>query len=400
MNHASLGVAIHSVHRLCVHGFCARDRVPKFAESRQEPSVFDRIVGGECSSVSVVFEVSAHVYSLSGHFLDPHARDTAEELISSVGTGIVTRALDKITPLRLMVNRGCDLPLTFRTSLYIRIITSIAPPTRKATSWPDFWRGESPSPILLMSRMMQTLSLYNLDEKLGREQSQQSSLINRESLRRLAWSIFMTDTQVDCGHFGMHAIDDESFTIQLPCEERPFLIRVDVTTESIIPGPESTGSTGTGNLGLTAHLLRTGLARRRVLHFASKLVRGMVPIGAIEAGVEGVHRQMRQLLDSLPSQMRYSQSHYAIYRDQQASLLALHAHRCIVEIAFGRLRIMANDLTASWSGQTTQARSDRIQHSLTLSRIFADAIPWDVPIDPSLEAFVYVALEGRRRYEY
>jgi hypothetical protein len=244
--------------------------------------------------------------------------------------------------------------------------------------------------------MMQTLSLYNLDEKSGLELNQQSSLINRESLRRLAWSTFMTDTQVDCGHFGMHAIDDESFTIQLPCEERPFLIGVDVITEPIIPGPEPTGSTGTGALGLTAHLLRTGLARRRVLHFASKLARGLLPVGTIEAGVDQVHRQIRQLLDSLPPQLRYSNSHYTIYRDQQATLLALHAYRCIVEIAFGRLRIMASDQVAAWNGQTAQARSNRIQHSLTLSRIFADAIPWDIPIDPSLDAFIYVALEGRQ----
>jgi len=239
---------------------------------------------------------------------------------------------------------------------------------------------------------MQALSLFNLDERTSHQQYQHSSLVSRESLRRLAWSVFMTDTQIDSGHYGMHTIDDEIFTIQLPCEERPFLIGVDTVTETIIPASRS--SDNTSNLGLTAHLLRASLARRRVLHFATKLARSLIQNDLIEAGVKRVEQQMRVLLDSLPPQLSYSSAHFMVYRDQQPTLLALHAYRCIVEIAFGRLRMMANDRIPEWQGQTPQIRMDRIHHSIVLSRIFSDAAAHDVPIDPSLDAFAYVALEG------
>lgn len=240
---------------------------------------------------------------------------------------------------------------------------------------------------------MQALSLYNLDERSTYHQYQQSSLVNCESLRRLAWSIIMTDMQVDCGHYGMHTIDDGTYTIQLPCEERSFLIGLDVVTEPIIPVPRHPGSIG--NLGLTAHLLRAGLARRRILHSATKLARSMLPTSTIEQSVGRVEQQIRVLLDSLPQQLAYSTAHFLVYRDQQPTLLALHAYRCIAEIAFGRLRMMASDRIPEWQGQISKIRSDRVRHSLALSHLFADAIAHDVAIDPSLDTFVYVALEGR-----
>ncbi|RYF04727.1 MAG: hypothetical protein EOO77_29265 [Oxalobacteraceae bacterium] len=48
-------------------------------------------------------------------------------------------------------------------------------------------------------------------------------MLDAESLRRLAWSVYYLDATMDGGHYGFTAIPDGAFTIPLPCDEKPFL---------------------------------------------------------------------------------------------------------------------------------------------------------------------------------
>lgn len=55
---------------------------------------------------------------LSGQFPDEHARDLAENWVSSIGPGVITNALERISPVRLMV-----CPTVFGLSLTFQDLT-------------------------------------------------------------------------------------------------------------------------------------------------------------------------------------------------------------------------------------------------------------------------------------
>ena len=101
---------------------------------------------------------------------------------------------------------------------------------------------------------MQFHSLHVFDEAYPSRSrlTPRNPLLKRESLRRLAWSVFYLDAMVDAGRHGVHMLSDEGYHIQLPCDESDFIYDRDVITGS--PADYLTADSNS-LLGLAGHLI-------------------------------------------------------------------------------------------------------------------------------------------------
>lgn len=118
--------------------------------------------------------------------------------------------------------------------------------------------------------MLTFLRLHTLD---GSPLVPHKGLLGPESLRRLAWSVYFLDATLDGGNYGFSCIEQASFTIQLPMEERLFLQHIEQTTESLEPKVDSQQ-----RLTLPALLLRAMAARQLLASIQSRIRRRLIPL--------------------------------------------------------------------------------------------------------------------------
>jgi hypothetical protein len=126
----------------------------------------------------------------------------------------------------------------------------------------------------ITARMAQALQI-NLEyspDVLCKEVGNAPSASAKESRRRLMWSCYVTDALVGSGVDQLTLIDEKDIKIQLPCNERSFLLQIPCITEVLERGQVlrflSSGPIPTNpadNMGMMAHYIRHIEIRKRVL---------------------------------------------------------------------------------------------------------------------------------------
>ena len=257
------------------------------------------------------------------------------------------------------------------------------------------------------TRMMTFLRLHTLDET---PHPFPKPFLSLETLRRLAWSVWFLDATLDGGNFGFSTIGDGAITIQLPSDERPFLLHQSVTTEPLMPR-ESVAQPVT--LGLAAHLIRSMHARQILADAHSRIQRRLIPLDSVTDLVRHTSKEARAILDTLPHEMSYSRVQYHAYRDQRTMLVHLHVMRNTCERHLALLRILAlecalratseheepregdpQDSDRGRSYKVAEARRGLVAGAVALSGIMSDALAYGVIFDPQMAMHSYNAIEG------
>ncbi|OCF70797.1 hypothetical protein I204_08554 [Kwoniella mangroviensis CBS 8886] len=242
--------------------------------------------------------------------------------------------------------------------------------------------------------MMTFLRLHELDEW---PRQTAKPLLSKESLRRLAWSVWYLDATLDGGVFGASNIHEDAFTIQLPCEDRPFLLHRQVVTEHLVPRHPFV--THPGNLprlepvDLSGHLIRAMAARQCLAQAYSRIRRRLLTHGSVSEMSREAQAKANRLLDSLTPDLVYSRALYHIYHDRRPALVSLHVVRnnCIRHTSL--LRLMVAQLTLDPDTDQDKERQKLISNAIKLSQILGDAIAHDVSLDPQIAMHAYNAIE-------
>jgi hypothetical protein len=126
----------------------------------------------------------------------------------------------------------------------------------------------------ITARMAQALqiNLEHSTDVLCREAGSGPSASVKESRRRLMWCCYITDSLVGSGIDQLTLIDEADIKIQLPCNERNFVLEEPCITETLEPGQmlkflpaEVLPTYPQDCMGMTAFYLRHIATRRKVL---------------------------------------------------------------------------------------------------------------------------------------
>lgn len=133
----------------------------------------------------------------------------------------------------------------------------------------------------LTARMAQALQI-NLEHStdiLCRDPGNNPDASTKESRRRLMWCLYISDSLVGSGVDQLTLIRDTDVKIQLPCNERNFLLQTACVTEVLEPGqflkflePRMLPSNPTDNMGIRAYFVRYIATRKKVLKYAQRLL--------------------------------------------------------------------------------------------------------------------------------
>ena len=252
---------------------------------------------------------------------------------------------------------------------------------------------------------MQYLHLHTLDETYSTTASlRPNPLINRESLRRLAWAVFYQDTMVDAGRHGVHLVSDTSFRIQLPCDETSFIRGITVRTATLdslnvdacLSSTESTSDSAglRSTLGIGANLLRTAAVRRRLLHFNSLIRSSTQSTQQMMELIDQSEKELMRMIVDIPSDITYTENNVFIHAAERTAFVSMHLlrHNCFIILSMARINVCSADPTMT--PRTLDYRRDRIHHAIPVSRIVADILRLGVNCDQCMLTQAYTALES------
>ncbi|WVW82600.1 hypothetical protein I302_104611 [Kwoniella bestiolae CBS 10118] len=315
--------------------------------------------------------MAAHAVRFGGQLKDPLQLELADRWVLEVGERLIPKALTEFGAVELMEVVLCQ---TY-----------------------DFLNGRYQRGMVMAGmavRMMTFLRLNELDEW---PRQAAKPLLSRESLRRLAWSVWFVDATLDGGVFGASNIHEDAFTIQLPCDDRPFLLHRQVVTETLVPKPlssiPSSETSQTEPLDLSGHLIRAMSARQHLAQAYSRIRRRLLTHGSISEMGRQAEDKAKYLLDSLTPDLAYSRALYYIYHDRRPSLVLLHVVRnnCIRHTSL--LRMMVGQITSDLEIDQVQERQNLISSAIQLSHILNDAMDHNVTFDPQIAMHAYNAIE-------
>lgn len=263
-----------------------------------------------------------------------------------------------------------------------------------------------PGRLVDTCRMMQFLSLHKFDEAYPPAPTRRMNpLLQREALRRLAWSVFYLDTLADAGRHGFHLITESSYRIQLPCDETNFLRSQEVvtaplksqgTSDTVSPAaslgtPHNEGPT---NIGISGHLIRTAAMRRRILHYNSLIRYSDEPSSKMLDDLVAFEKELRQVIADLPPDLAYTEQNLFVHAPRRGAFILLHLwrHNCFLMLAWTRLNVCARDPALEDAAKAFLR--DRIRHAIPVSRIVADILRLGVNCDPAAGVQAYTSLEG------
>ena len=234
------------------------------------------------------------------------------------------------------------------------------------------------------------MSLHTFDHTYPTPDSQLrvSPLLTRESLRRLAWSVFYLDTISDNGRYGFHLTDERAYRLQLPCDEAAFLRNESVPTCGLFELAED------ASLGLSAHLVKTAAMRRRGLHFAFRVSRDNRPVDEMVAESRDLEADMDDLIARLPASLHWTPENLFLYHDCLPAFVMLHLLRQNLYIVLGRARLVIYQNDPARIVSIIEVRRDRISHALPVSGIIAQGLKANMSFDPQVGVQAYVALES------
>lgn len=250
---------------------------------------------------------------------------------------------------------------------------------------------------------MQMMSLQTFDRNYPANQptnARLNPLLTSEALRRVAWSTFYIDTIVDGGRYGFHIVDENSYRLQLPCDETRFLSNETVVGEppllnQISPSPGAAGGVvRDAHLGMSAFLLRTAAARRRALHFAFQASQKEKSVDQLTSELDTLKIDINDVITSLPTRFHFNSDNMFLHREQLTTFILLHVIRHNLFIVLGRAALQIYQRDSAKADLITPVRQNRISHALPIAGLIAEGLKADVSFDPQIGVHAYVALES------
>lgn len=253
--------------------------------------------------------------------------------------------------------------------------------------------------------MMQFLSLHLYDEVYSQPHTiSLNKLLSPEAMRRLAWAVFFMDAICDAGRHGVHTVTEEAYHIQLPCDETSFARGVEMRTESLrrpndleILSPNGQVSTGGPTLGVSAHIIKTAVFRRRLLHFKSRIKYMTASADTMLETLVTMERELKAVLSEISPDLVYSEDNLYVHPERRTAFILLHAlrHNCFIMLAETRLIICTKD--SDLQGQNITWMKDRVRHAYPVASIVSDALRLGIVCDPWIGALAYTCIEGELR---
>ena len=249
---------------------------------------------------------------------------------------------------------------------------------------------------------MQYLSLHTFDTSYPENPAvRRSPLLQRESLRRLAWAVFYLDCMVDAGLHGVHTVHENSLHIQLPSD--------DTTFARGIPGPDHrmAASPSQPNHSISSHLVQSMTMRRRILHFLSSAKYSTSPYSTLHEQLDGLQTELKALVSRLPPDLAYTEGNLFVHAEKRTSFILLHVlrHNCFLVLLAARLELFKAETTKSTNIDQNRPRQvemcmrQRLKHAVPTAHIIQDALRLDVNCDPYVGSLAYTALEGGSKAE-
>jgi len=252
---------------------------------------------------------------------------------------------------------------------------------------------------------MQFLSLHLYDEVYSQPHTiSLNKLLSPEAMRRLAWAVFFMDAICDAGRHGVHTVTEEAYHIQLPCDETSFARGVEMRTESLrrpndleILSPNGQVSTGGPTLGVSAHIIKTAVFRRRLLHFKSRIKYMTASADTMLETLVTMERELKAVLSEISPDLVYSEDNLYVHPERRTAFILLHAlrHNCFIMLAETRLIICTKD--SDLQGQNITWMKDRVRHAYPVASIVSDALRLGIVCDPWIGALAYTCIEGELR---
>ncbi|KAI5361261.1 hypothetical protein Slin15195_G123740 [Septoria linicola] len=186
----------------------------------------------------------------------------------------------------------------------------------------------------ITARMAQALqiNLEHSTDVLCREPGSGPSASVKESRRRLMWSCYITDALVGSGIDQLTLIDEADIKIQLPCNERNFVLEEPCITETLEEGqmlkflpPELLPSYPQDSMGMTAFYLRHIATRRKVLRYLKHLDSAKPPWYP-DSEFAQLDAELRHWYNTLPANLQFTPATLYIRQEtsQVGALCALH----------------------------------------------------------------------------
>ncbi|CAI6309392.1 unnamed protein product [Periconia digitata] len=154
----------------------------------------------------------------------------------------------------------------------------------------------------------------------------------RESRRRLMWACYVIDVWAGSGVDRLTILNEKDITLQLPCNERLFLLQIPNVTECLQPGrilnfvpADEIPEKPLENMGMSAYYLRIIHIWQRVLRYIKHLD-GVQPPWVLGGEFALMHEEINVWKNSHPPWMDFSPDNIYIRRasSQLGSLFLLH----------------------------------------------------------------------------
>lgn len=213
---------------------------------------------------------------------DDHARNGLLHIVCALGAKFYalqyTSTLKPLSP-RIILSAGNEWAKTAHTLLFTDLGTISVQNLMTAVLLHDHELriGNYASAFMLtgtITRMAQALQL-NLEfstDLFNDEANNGPTVCSKEARRRLMWSCYISDTLIGSGVDQLTLFDEPDIKIQLPCNERNFVLQVPCVTEMLQVGhflpfvaPEHIPPRVIDNIGIVALYIRLISLRKQVL---------------------------------------------------------------------------------------------------------------------------------------
>ncbi|KIX03800.1 uncharacterized protein Z518_07353 [Rhinocladiella mackenziei CBS 650.93] len=248
------------------------------------------------------------------------------------------------------------------------------------------------------ARMAQALQI-NLEfssDILSHDGTDAIDATTKESRRRLMWACYITDASVGSGVDQLTLLHEEDIKIQLPCDERLFMLQTACVTELLEPGevlsfiPERLlPPKPTDNMGLTAFYIRLVAIRKKILRqFLSeyryvKQLHSAMPPWLPESEFTALKNECTDWHSSLPQNLQLNPSTLYIRAEtgELGALCFLHATYSATLIDLYRIFVprlyklrSTFDFPYQQQDYLAQRKMELYDHAKSIANIIVEAI--------------------------
>lgn len=151
------------------------------------------------------------------------------------------------------------------------------------------------------------------------------TVCSKEARRRLMWSCYIADTLIGSGVDQLTLFDEADVKIQLPCNERNFVLQVPCVTEMLPPGQflpfvtvDMIPPRVIDNIGIVALYIRLISLRKQVLRYVKRLETSKAP-WLQDSDFAKLDSAMNEWYQQLPPSLQFTRA--ALYTRRESSQL-------------------------------------------------------------------------------